>query len=134
MLRARHHPGRPRRPGPLLALPRRPARHAQSPLARWVRLRPRRHEPRIPLGSPGADTRNDVFNFVRRAKTTWPDRPVFWLGDGLKVEKLAVIQYNFKAPTKPLLGRNYFAYTESLAAWMAGADPGWGCIWCFRAC
>ncbi|MCX5660438.1 MAG: hypothetical protein NTW19_12045 [Planctomycetota bacterium] len=86
-------------------------------------------------GYPGyaPESRRAMFNLIRRAKTLWPDRPVFWLGDGLEVKDLAIVKYDFKTPSTPMTGRSYRSYTDALSAWMAGADPGWANLWCLRA-
>ncbi len=80
-----------------------------------------------------ADSRTEAYALVRRAKTLWPDRPVFWLGEGLGVANMTTMKYDFAMPTEPLAGRHYPAYTDALTAWMAGADPGWTCSWVLRA-
>jgi HEAT repeat protein len=76
-------------------------------------------------------TRKDAFSLVRRYKTIWPDRPVLWLSNGIGVYERTPIQYTFQAPTAPIINRTYRAYTDSLTAWMAGADTGWFSIWAF---
>lgn len=77
------------------------------------------------------DTRKTAFSLVRRYKTIWPDRPVLWLSNGIGVYERTPIQYTYKAPTEPIVGRSYRAYTDALTAWMAGADTGWFSIWAF---
>ena len=77
------------------------------------------------------DTRKTAFSLVRRYKTIWPDRPVLWLSNGIGVYERTPIQYNYKAPTAPIVGRTYRAYTDALTAWIAGADTGWFSIWAF---
>lgn len=76
-------------------------------------------------------TRKDAFSLVRRYKTIWPDRPVLWLSHGIGVYERSPIQYTFSGPGEPIVGRTYRAYTDSLTAWMAGADTGWFSIWAF---
>ena len=76
-------------------------------------------------------TRKDAFSLVRRYKTIWPDRPVLWLSHGIGVYERTPIQYTFQTPSAPIINRTYRAYTDSLTAWMAGADTGWFSIWAF---
>lgn len=80
-----------------------------------------------------SDPRRDYAN-IRRIKTLWPDRPLFWHTEGLTMPPsvTAVMKWDFVPTTKPLIGRGYSAYADALTAWMAGAEPGWSTTWCFR--
>jgi len=72
------------------------------------------------------------YNRIRRFKTLWPERPIIWLvwgGVGTPLDQ--AIKYNSSVPTDPVAPRGNRAYSHSIAAWLAGAEPGWFAIWLF---
>lgn len=71
---------------------------------------------------------------VRRCKTLWPERPVMWLSHGIGCYEVNPVWYHHKAPSSPIVQRTLRTYTDSISAWMAGADPGWFSTWIFVRC
>ncbi len=80
----------------------------------------------------GANNRTR-YNMIRRFKTLWPDRPVMWLVTGRVGIPFTgndlLLKYNTKFSEHPVQGRTSKAYADSVAAWLAGADPGFFTAW-----
>ena len=76
----------------------------------------------------GASNR-ERYNRIRRFKTMWPERPVMWLVMN-NTGSAHGVRYDVQVPTDPApLGHR--AYSHSVAAWLAGADPGLFSVWLF---
>ena len=72
------------------------------------------------------------FSRIRRLKTLWPDRPVMWLVSGtVSTVPEQSVKYNTRVLTEPLSPPCFRAYSHSVAAWLAGADPGLFAVWLF---
>ena len=71
------------------------------------------------------DARLAAYAMVRRYRTLWPDRPVMWLSLGFGGYEMDPIAYDRKMPRAPLATRGLRCYSDTVAAWLAGADAGW---------
>lgn len=71
------------------------------------------------------DARLAAYAMVRRYRTLWPDRPVMWLSLGFGGYEMDPITHGRKMPRVPLATRRLRCYSDTVAAWLAGADPGW---------
>lgn len=77
------------------------------------------------------DNRMACYNLIRRYKTIWPDRPVLWLSLGIGGYEMNPIKHQKKVPRRPMLDRYNRSFSDSLTAWIAGADTGWFSTWLF---
>jgi hypothetical protein len=77
------------------------------------------------------DNRMSAYSLVRRLRTLWPARPVIWLSLGIGGYEMNPVRRTQQVPDAPFFSRSNRAYTDSVTAWMAGAQPGWFSTWIF---
>lgn len=79
------------------------------------------------------DNRLAGYSLIRRYKTIWPQRPVLWLSLGIGGYEMNPVKHHQKVPRRPMLDRYNRSFSDSLTAWMAGADTGWFSTWMFMS-
>jgi len=77
-----------------------------------------------------AGSNREMYTYVRRFKTLWPDRPINWLANGCthlygNLNAGSGPKPDAAYPTELMVERWERPYADNLSAWMAGADSGW---------
>lgn len=77
------------------------------------------------------DNRLCAYDLVRGSKTICPDRPVLWLSLGIGGYEMNPVYNTQPVPTGPLFDTYDRSWSDSLTAWLAGAENGWFSTWIF---
>jgi hypothetical protein len=72
----------------------------------------------------------EMYTYLRRYKTLWPDRPINWLANGCthlygNLNMGSSPKPDAAYPTELMVERWERPYADNLSAWLAGADSGW---------
>lgn len=77
------------------------------------------------------DNRLCAYDLVRNSKTACPDRPVIWLSLGIGGYEMNPVHNTDRVPVGPLFDTYDRSWSDSLTAWLAGAENGWFSTWIF---
>jgi HEAT repeat protein len=72
----------------------------------------------------------EMYTYIRRFKTLWPDRPINWLANGCthlygNLNAGTSPKYTAAYPKEFIVERWERPYADNISAWLAGADSGW---------
>lgn len=77
------------------------------------------------------DSRLCAYDLVRHFKTLFPDKPVLWLSLGIGGYEMNPVYSTQQVPAGPMFDTYDRAWSDSLTAWIAGAQNGWFSVWFF---
>lgn len=77
------------------------------------------------------DNRLCAYDLVRCQKTLYPDRPLLWLSLGIGGYEMNPVHNTDGVPSEPIFETWGRAWSDSVTAWLAGAENGWFSVWLF---